>query len=75
MDFRTGEKMFIKVGDGGYISVYMFRLPVKIDEEEFEAQIGFSEELGIGFNIMGRKDFFERFTVCFSDEKKMIQFI
>ena len=75
LDFRTGEKMFVKVGDGGYISVYMFRLPVRIDEEEFEAQIGFSEELGIGFNIMGRKDFFEKFTICFSDEKKVVQFI
>lgn len=43
----------------------MFMLLVRIDEEE----------LGIGFNVMGRKDFFEKFTICFSDEKKIIQFI
>ena len=75
LDFKSGEKMYVKVGDGGYISVYMFRLPVRIDEKEYEARIGFSEELGIGFNIMGRKDFFEKFTICFSDEKKIIQFV
>jgi len=41
---------------------------------EFEAVIGFSEGLGIGFNIMGRKDFFEKFRVCFNDKTDMIQF-
>ena len=75
IDHKTGEKIFVKVGDGAYISVYLFKLPVKIDDVEFKANIGFSEELGIGFNIMGRKDFFEKFTICFSDKEKMIQFV
>ncbi len=74
IDHRAGKKVYVKVGDGSYISVFLFRLPVKIDEVEFEAQIGFSEELGIGFNIMGRKDFFEKFTICFSDKSGVIQF-
>lgn len=48
IDHRTGDKIYVKVGDGSYISVFLFRLPVRIGEVEFKAQIGFSEELGIG---------------------------
>lgn len=74
IDHRTGDKIYVKVGDGSYISVFLFGLSVRIGEVEFKAQIGFSEELGIGFNIMGRKDFFEKFTICFNDKKGVIQF-
>ena len=71
---NDGTKTYVKVGDGGYISVYLVKLPVKIENLEFDAIIGFSEELGTGFNIMGRKDFFEKFKVCFDDTKSVIQF-
>ena len=36
---------------------------IPIAKEEFEAGIGFSKRLGIGFNIIGRKDVFKRFKV------------
>jgi len=35
-------------------------LGIKIGDEEFEAVIGFSKQLGIGFNIIGRKDIDEK---------------
>ena len=42
---------------------------------EFTARIGFSKDLGVGFNVMGRKDVFERFTICFHDKDSIIRFI
>ena len=36
--------------------------------------IGFSRRLGIGFNIIGRKDIFERFKICFDEKEKMVEF-
>jgi hypothetical protein len=40
----------------------------------FDAAIGFSKQLGIGFNIIGRKDVFERFIVCFDEKEKFVEF-
>ena len=74
VNLDKSNKQYIKVGDGSYISVYLVILPVRIMNVEFEAHIGFSEELGIGFNIMGRKDFFRKFTICFCEERSIIQF-
>jgi len=50
-------------------------LEVKIGEITFKATIGFSKQLGIRFNIIGRKDFFERFKVCFDEREKVVEFI
>lgn len=55
--------------------VYMHRLNIQIRDEVFEASIGFSKQLGIGFNILGRKDIFERFKVCFDEKEKVVEFI
>lgn len=66
--------MMVIVGDGSYIPVYFHRVTLKIGDEEFPAEVGFSEQLGIGFNLLGRKDVFEIFKVCFSDEKGIISF-
>lgn len=40
---------------------------------KFNATIGFSESLGIGFNLLGRVDFFDRFRICFTDKEKIVE--
>jgi hypothetical protein len=75
IDTTRGEKLYVKVGDGGYISVNIVSLPIRIGDIEFTARIGFSKDLGVGFNILGRKDVFEKFTICFSDKDFVIKFI
>ncbi len=62
------------VGDGGQIPVYLQRLLVKIGPVGFKASIGFSPRLGVGFNLIGRKDIFERFDVTFRESKREIHF-
>ncbi len=62
------------VGDGNTIPVYFHRLPIKIGFVNLKATIGFSDKLGIGFNLLGRKDIFSRFDVTFSDRKRIITF-
>jgi len=75
IDVEKGNKIHITVGDGSFITVYLHNVDVKIGNEEFNATIGFSKHLGIGFNILGRKDFFERFKVCFDEIKKTVEFL
>ena len=74
LDVEKGEKMFITVGDGSLIVVYIHQLDIQIGDEEFEAEIGFSKQLGIGFNVIGRKDIFERFKICFNEKDKVVDF-
>jgi len=46
-------------------------IPIKI---ECTAEIGFSERLGVGFNLLGRKNIFDLFKVCFSDREEKVTF-
>jgi hypothetical protein len=64
----------IVVGDGSFIPASFLKLPMRIGELELEAEVGFSEKLGVGFNLLGRKDVFNAFRVCFSDAKNVVSF-
>lgn len=50
-DYRGGERIFLQVGDGSFIPAYLHDLKVQLGEERFTAEVGFSERLGIGFNL------------------------
>lgn len=75
INFRRGRKEYIKIGDGSFIAVYLHEILVSLAGEEFKAEIGFSENLGVGFDIMGRKDIFERFVVVFDEKGKFVEFL
>lgn len=64
----------IVIGDGSYIEAQFLKLPVRIGEIELDLEIGFSEKLGFEFNLLGRKDLFEKFQVCFSDAERKVTF-
>lgn len=51
----------------------MHKLKVRFAEKEFDAHIGFSKRLGVEFNILGRKDFFENFVFAFDDYHKVLE--
>lgn len=33
----------------------------------------FSKQLGVGFNLLGRKSFFDRFHICFDDKHRFME--
>jgi hypothetical protein len=74
IDIREGRRTMVVVGDGSYIPVYLFNIPMRIGEIEFTSEIGFSERLGVGFNLLGRRDIFRIFKVCFSDMEEKVTF-
>lgn len=51
------------------------QIKVSIGEKEFVATIGFSKGLGIGFYIIGTRDIFDNFKVCFNQKEKYVEFI
>ncbi len=75
IEMDRGEKIFVKVGDGSLITVYLHKVNIDLAEKAFSATIGFSKQLGIGFNILGRKDIFDNFVVSFHEKEKYVEFI
>jgi len=75
LNLEEGDKEYITVGDGSVIPVYLHKIIIQIAGKEFKAMIGFSRRLGIGFNILGRKDIFERFKVCFDERERTVEFV
>lgn len=73
-DFKSGKLFNVQVGDGGFIPVFIHKLELELDNFRFSATVGFSERLGVEFNLLGRKDIFEIFDVTFSDSKRQITF-
>ena len=74
INIRDGRLQMIVVGDGSYIPTYIQDLTLRIGEFEIIAPIGFSERLGVGFNILGRKGVFDQFQVCFNDHTRKVTF-
>ncbi|MEW5768275.1 MAG: hypothetical protein AB1797_11775 [bacterium] len=71
---EDGRVDYVTVGDGSQIKVYLHQIKIQMATEEFEATIGFSRNLGIGFNVIGRLDLFSKFKLCFDEEEKIIEF-
>ena len=67
-----GHKILLTVGDGGLIPVYLHNLRVRFAGHEFNASIGFSDKLGVEFNLLGRASFFKKFMICFSDKENFL---
>lgn len=66
------KKINVTVGDGSMIVVYTHPVKVEIGDFQIMAEIGFSKQLGIGFNIIGRKDIFDKFRICFEEKSNVI---
>lgn len=74
INWQDGKQQMIVVGDGSFIPTYFHNLSLNIGEYEINAPIGFSERLGVGFNLLGRTGVFNHFKVCFDDLSKKVTF-
>lgn len=74
IDWQAGRRQMIVVGDGSFIPTYLHDLTLQIGPWEVTAPIGFSERLGVGFNLLGRRGIFEHFCVCFHDRARKVTF-
>ena len=72
--WASGQKVFVQVGDGSHISVYLHKLWMQIGPQRFKATVGFSDKLGVGFHLLGRQDVFERFRICFHEKRRLMSF-
>ncbi|HEU4340055.1 MAG TPA: hypothetical protein VFU31_00645 [Candidatus Binatia bacterium] len=74
IDWQSGRQQMVVVGDGSFIPVFIHDVPVEIGSMPITMPIGFSERLGVGFNLLGRTGVFNRFEVCFNDHARTVTF-
>ena len=70
LNLYDGQLAYVLVGSGARIPIYLHRLLIGIGREELSATIGFSEELGVGFNLLGRKDVFDHWNSAFATGRR-----
>ncbi len=73
-DFKQGQRASVQVGDGHCLPVYLHRLPLQIGQCLIEAPIGFAEQYGLHFNLLGRLDVFDQFNVSFREREGVVVF-
>ena len=70
---RARERMFT-VADGSFIPAKLVKLPIEIAGRRRIAEVAFSDQLNIGFNLLGRKDVFEGFDeVIFRESRREVE--
>lgn len=74
VDWQKGRLQMVVVGDGSFIPTYFQDLSLKIADWQLTAPVGFSERLGVGFNLLGRSGIFDQFQVCFNDKDRLTTF-
>jgi len=71
-----GKKRLVVVGNGNLICIYLFKLIVEVAGQSFPAEIAFSDQLRVGFNLIGRKGIFEHFDeVIFRERRREIAMV
>ena len=72
LKYKRGRLIRPTVADGRTIRVYLHRLKVLFGHHSFPATVGFSDQLGVGFNLLGRKDIFKRLSFTFNDYHQVL---
>jgi len=73
IDWQKGEKVYVQVGDGGLIPIFLHVVDLQLRHYRFSGQIGFSQHLGVSFNLIGRVPLFEHCIVCFDDRQGIVR--
>lgn len=72
IDWSTGQRQMVMAGDGSFIPVYLHNLSMPMGDWHIQAPIGFSECLGVSFNVLGRAGVFNQFQVYFNDRTRRV---
>jgi hypothetical protein len=68
------RKFMIVVAGDRRIPVFTKTMRMRIGRVTLKTEVGFCRALGGTFNILGRKDVFERFRVTFDDKRHVVIF-
>lgn len=65
------QKQSLATADGR-VGIGVAEVDIHVEQTNFRAKIGFSENYAASFNILGREGFFRRFSICFNEIMKTV---
>lgn len=66
------KRRYMALGNGSVIPIFLHPIRVRFAGAEFAVPAGFSDSLKVGFNLLGRAGFFDRFVICFNDRARTL---
>lgn len=69
------RRVAVTTSGGRTQSISLHRLWVKLGEDRFSVTFGVPRGFDLDFNLLGRRDLFKRYQVCFDDAHNLITFI
>ena len=72
ISLTKAKRRYISLGNGSVLPIYLQHIRVRFAGMEFLVPAGFSDALRVGFNLMGRCGFFDRFLMCFNDRARLL---
>ncbi len=69
---NKAKRRYVELGNGSVLPIYLQRIKVRFAGVEFVVPAGFSDALHMGFNLMGRAGFFNRFSMSFNDRVRAL---
>lgn len=72
IEVEKGKETLLE-GISGKISIYLHQVLLQVEKIKFLTTISFSEEYTASFNLIGRKDFFNHFSITFDERKRRIK--
>ncbi|MBI2059632.1 MAG: hypothetical protein HYT87_07670 [Nitrospirae bacterium] len=73
-DYRRGRVRHSRSATGHELLLFVHDLEIQLGPDRFAAPIAISPDLHAGFNLLGRKGFFNRYKVEFDDRKGIVSF-
>ncbi len=72
INLNKAKRRYVALGNGSVLPIYLQRIKVRFAGVEFVVPAGFSDALHMGFNLMGRAGFFNRFSMSFNDRARRL---
>ena len=72
INLKKAKRRYVTLGNGSVLPIYLEHIRVRFAGTEFSVPAGFTDALRMGFNLMGRAGFFDRFTMCFNDRARVL---
>lgn len=72
INLSKAKRRYVELGNGSVLPIYLQRIKVRFAGVEFVVPAGFSDGLHMGFNLMGRAGFFNRFSMSFNDRVRTL---
>ena len=74
VDYQKCQKVKVRLADGKELQIYLTKHVVQIGAHRIKAMIGFYAQLDYSFNVLGRRDIFDYFKVCFDEKNFQVAF-